>query len=157
SVELRLVTFAPQPPKSCTAPGDGDVVYKLTAEQAAMATTITATAKRLQLPNHAVTVGLATALQESGLRNLDHGDRDSVGVFQQRPSKGWGTPKQLQTPDYAASAFFESLGQLPNWQALSVNDAAQTVQHSAYPQAYGRWEVKARALARDLTGEVPMG
>jgi hypothetical protein len=157
SVKLHLITYTLEEPASCTALGAGPTTYKLTPEQAAVATTIAASAKRLGLPNHAVTVGLATALQESKLRNLKHGDRDSVGVFQQRPSMGWGSKQQLHSPDYAASAFFSSLGDLPNWQTLSVNDAAQAVQRSAFPAAYGKWEAEGRALARDLTGEVAAG
>ena len=124
SVKLRLVSFSAQEPASCIAPGDGTTVYKLTPGQAAIATTIAATAKRLGLPDHAVTIGLATALQESGLRNLDHGDLDSLGVFQQRPSKGWGTPRQLQTPLYAASAFFAF--EFTNAGMASVNSAHWT-------------------------------
>ena len=157
SVKLRLVSFTADTPASCVALGDGATTYKLSPEQAAIATTVAASAKRLGLPNHAVTVGLATALQESKLRNLDYGDLDSLGAFQQRPSMGWGNRRQLQNPRYAASAFFTNLAALDGWQALSVNDAAQAVQRSAFPKAYGKWEPEARALARDLTGEVPAG
>lgn len=157
SVTLRLANYSKQEPRRCVAVGDGATVYNLTTDQASIATTIAASAKRLGLPDHAVTVALATALQESGLRNLAHGDRDSVGVFQQRPSKGWGTRQQLQTPMFAATAFFASLVHVPRWQTAPVNDAAQMVQASAFPHAYGKWEPEARALARDLTGEIPAG
>jgi hypothetical protein len=131
--------------------------YRLDPSQAANAATITAVGKRAGLPDHAVTIALAAALQESRLRNLDHGDRDSVGLFQQRPSQGWGTPSQLINPRYAASAFYHGLAEVPRWMTMSVTDAAQRVQLSGAPDAYTRWEPEARALARILTGEVPAG
>jgi hypothetical protein len=131
--------------------------YTLDADQATNATTIAAVGKRLGLPNHAVTVALAAALQESRLHNLTHGDRDSVGLFQQRPSQGWGTPAQLLTPRLAAAAFFDRLAITTGWQSISVNDAAQRVQRSAAPDAYAQWEPEARAVARAATGEVPAG
>jgi hypothetical protein len=131
--------------------------YRLDPSQAANAATITAVGKRAGLPDHAVTIALAAALQESQLRNLDHGDRDSVGLFQQRPSQGWGTSLQLINPRYAASAFYHGLSGVPGWMTMSVTDAAQRVQHSGAPDAYALWEPEARALARILTGEVPAG
>jgi hypothetical protein len=129
----------------------------LTLEQAANAATIAAVGKRLGMPDHAVTVALATALQESKLRNLDYGDRDSLGLFQQRPSQGWGTSAQVQDPVRASRAFYTHLGRIRGWQALPVTVAAQRVQHSAAPDAYAQWEDAARELARSLTGEVPAG
>lgn len=126
-------------------------------EQAANATTIAAVGKRVGLPDHAVTVALAAALQESRLRNLPYGDRDSVGVFQQRPSQGWGARSDLLVPRYAAAAFFRRLAAVPGWEALPVAAAAQQVQRSAAPSAYARWEPEARLVARALTGEVPAG
>ena len=131
--------------------------YRLDPSQAANAATITAVGKRAGLPDHAVTIALAAALQESQLRNLDHGDRDSVGLFQQRPSQGWGTPSQLINPRYAASAFYRGLSGVPGWMTMSVTEAAQRVQHSGAPDAYALWEPEARVLARVLTGEVPAG
>ncbi|MGZ4709872.1 MAG: hypothetical protein ACXWBN_14135 [Acidimicrobiales bacterium] len=138
----------------CQATVDGQT-YGLDLDQAANATTIAAVGKRDGLPDHAVTVALATALQESGLRNLSYGDRDSLGLFQQRPSQGWGTAEQVSTPSYAAAAFYGKLKQVPGWQALDVTEAAQQVQRSASPSAYARWEDESRVLARALTGEVP--
>jgi hypothetical protein len=126
----------------------------LTLEQAANAATIAAVGKRLGMPNHAVTVALATALQESKLRNLTYGDRDSLGLFQQRPSQGWGTSAQVQDPVYAASAFYAHLRRISGWRTLPVTVAAQQVQHSGAPQAYAQWEEAARQLARALTGEL---
>ncbi len=107
------------------------------------------------MPNHAVTVALAAALQESKLRNVEHGDRDSIGLFQQRPSQGWGTAEQLTNPRFAASAFYRALSAVEGWETMSVTDAAQKVQVSAAPNAYEKWEAEARVLARILTGEVP--
>jgi hypothetical protein len=122
-------------------------------EQAANATTIAAVGKRRGLPDRAVTVALAAALQESGLRNLDYGDRDSLGLFQQRPSQGWGTAADIMNPRYAADAFYSRLSQVTNWQALAVKDAAQAVQRSADADAYAKWEDEARILALALTGQ----
>ena len=113
--------------------------------------------ERLGLPDHAVTVALAAALQESELQNLAGGDRDSSGLFQQRPSQGWGTPAEIQTPRLAAQSFYTHLTKVEGWQTMSVTDAAQAVQRSAAPGAYGAWEAEARVLAEVLTGEVPAG
>jgi hypothetical protein len=133
------------------------ISYTLTPTQAANAATIAAVGRRYGLPDHAVTIALATALQESKLVNLSYGDRDSVGLFQQRPSMGWGTPQQLQDPVYAAGAFYDRLTKIRGWQNASVTDAAQAVQRSGAPYAYADWESEARALARAFTGEAPAG
>jgi hypothetical protein len=135
----------------------GSASYPIDPEQAANATTIAAVGKRMGLPDHAVTVALAAAFQESGLHNLAHGDRDSVGLFQQRPSQGWGAPSQLIVPSYAAGAFFSRLATVDGWQTASVTVAAQQVQHSAAPDAYAQWEAESRVIAQALTGEVPAG
>lgn len=140
----------------CTVAAAGSS-YMLTPEQAANAAIISAVAVRQGLPNHAATIALATALQETKLRNLDYGDRDSLGLFQQRPSQGWGSAMQVQDPNYAAGAFYRALVKLPNWQTDSVATAAQEVQRSADGSAYASWEGEARALASALTGEVPAG
>lgn len=139
-----------EPVAFCTS---GSVVLAL--DQAANAATIAAVGKRMGLPDHAVTIALATALQESGLRNLTYGDRDSLGLFQQRPSQGWGSPALIRTPSLSAASFYRHLVRVPRWQVLSVTAAAQKVQRSAAPEAYGQWEVPARQLARALTGERP--
>lgn len=131
--------------------------FGLDREQARNATTIAAVAKRMGLPDHAVTVGLAAALQESKLRNLTYGDLDSVGLFQQRPSQGWGTRGHILVPSYAAGAFFSRLIQRPGWESLSVTAAAQAVQRSGAPAAYAQWEEPSRILAEALTGEVAAG
>jgi hypothetical protein len=138
----------------CTAT-IGEETYRVSPEQADNARTIAEVAAVEGMPNHAVTIALATALQESKLRNISHGDRDSVGLFQQRPSQGWGTAEQLTTPRYAAAAFYRALVEVEGWETMSVTDAAQAVQVSAAPHAYAQWEAEARVLARILTGEVP--
>ena len=131
--------------------------YAITPEQAQNAAIIAAVAFRMGLADHAVTVALATSMQETDLRNLPYGDLDSIGLFQQRPSQGWGDRAQILDPEYAASVFFEHLVQTTGWQAMPVTEAAQLVQHSASPNAYAAWETEARSLARALTGEVPAG
>jgi hypothetical protein len=127
--------------------------YSFSAEQAGNAATIAAVGGKLGLPPHAVTIALATALQESKLINLTSGDRDSAGLFQQRPSEGWGTYEQVTDPVYAATVFYQHLMAKTDWQDLSVTEAAQQVQHSATPDAYAQWESEARAMASALTGE----
>jgi hypothetical protein len=148
-----------QPPCSVSASGGAGTTgsYALDLEQAANATTITAVGKRLGLADHAITVALAAAFQESGLRNLLNGDRDSIGLFQQRPSQGWGTRAQILVPTYAATVFYQRLAQVPNWETMAVTEAAQAVQISAAPNAYSQWEAEARVLARVMTGETPAG
>ncbi len=132
-------------------------VYVITPSQAQNASTIAAVSIQKGLPDHAVTVALATAFQESLLENLTYGDRDSVGLFQQRPSEGWGTPAQIENPVYAATAFYDHLVQVPGWETMPVTEAAQMVQHSASPDAYAQWGPEARSLALALTGEEPEG
>lgn len=129
--------------------------FTLQPDQMSNAATIAAVASKEGLPAHAVTVALATALQESKLRNLSGGDRDSVGLFQQRPSQGWGTPEQLQDPVYAATAFYEKLTKLDGWESMPVTQAAQSVQRSGAPDAYAQWEPEARVAAAALTGQYP--
>jgi len=131
--------------------------YAITPVQAQNAAIIAAVALRKGMPDHAASIALATSLQETQLRNLPYGDLDSVGLFQQRPSQGWGTNAQIMDPNYAASAFYDHLAQISGWQTMAVTEAAQLVQHSAAPDAYAAWENEARALASAMTGEVPAG
>jgi len=137
--------------------GSAAAAYTITPEQAQNAAIIAAVALRKGMADHAVTVALAASLQETHLRNLPYGDLDSVGLFQQRPSQGWGTSAQIMDPDYAASTFYDHLARVSGWQAMAVTAAAQLVQHSATPDAYATWEAEARSLASALTGEVPAG
>ena len=149
---------SPAPLTACTVASTAtDGSYSITPAQAQNAAIIAAVALRQGMPDHAVTVALATSLQESQLQNLPYGDQDSLGLFQQRPSQGWGTSTQIMDPNYAASAFYDHLAQVSGWQTMPVTEAAQLVQHSATPDAYATWEAEARSLARALTGEVPAG
>jgi hypothetical protein len=122
----------------------------VTPEQAANAATIAEVAHSRGLPDRAVVIALATARQESGLRNLDHGDRDSLGLFQQRPSQGWGTPEEVRDPFYAASKFYERLVSVPNWRTGRLTEIAQSVQRSGAPEAYQKHEAVAVALTAAL-------
>ena len=124
-------------------------------EQAQNAATIAAVAERRGLPARAVTIALATAYQESKLRNIDYGHLDSLGLFQQRPSQGWGSPEQVRDPVYAAEAFYDALVKVPGYAELPVTQAAQAVQRSAFPAAYADHEADARVLASALTGWSP--
>ncbi len=101
-------------------------------------------------PPRASLVALATAMQESTLHNLDYGDRDSLGLFQQRPSQGWGTPAQVTDPVHATTIFLQRLLAVPGWETMPVTVAAQTVQRSAFPQAYAKWEGLAAELVTQL-------
>jgi murein DD-endopeptidase MepM/ murein hydrolase activator NlpD len=114
--------------------------------QVGNAAAITITGARLGVPGRGWVIAVATAMQESTLRNLAGGDRDSVGLFQQRPSQGWGTPAQLQDPAYASEKFFGKLVTIDGWQTMPLTEAAQAVQISAYPDAYAKWEGPAAEL-----------
>ncbi|MGW1805201.1 heavy metal transporter [Streptomyces sp. NPDC002078] len=132
---------------------DGDTTsYEFTPEQAVNAATIAAVGTGRGMPERAVTIALATSLQESGLRNIKHGDRDSLGLFQQRPSQGWGTAQQIMDPAYAAGIFYAHLAKVPNYTDLPLTRAAQEVQRSGYPEAYAKHESDAKLLAAALTG-----
>ncbi|VVJ21535.1 Uncharacterised protein [Amycolatopsis camponoti] len=122
------------------------------ADQLANAAIITSVGKELQVPEPGWVIAVAVAIQESTLRNLDHGDRDSLGLFQQRPSQGWGTPEQIVDPTYAATQFYRHLQALSGWQQMSLNDAAQTIQRSGTPDAYGRHETDAEAIVAAVAG-----
>jgi cell wall-associated NlpC family hydrolase len=127
----------------------------LPAEQVPNAKAVVVTGITLQVPARGQIIALATALQESRLRNLPAGDRDSVGLFQQRPSQGWGTPAQLLDPVYASAKFYSALLAVPGWQQLTVTQAAQAVQKSALPDAYAPWEPLATALQQAITATLP--
>jgi hypothetical protein len=133
--------------------GSGTNAVSLDTQQASIAATIAGVAANEGLPAHAVTIAYATALQESKLHNLDYGDRDSVGIFQQRPSEGWGTASELQDPVYATAKFFGALTKVSGWQQLPVDEAAQAVQHSADGSAYSQYDLMARAMAIGFTGQ----
>lgn len=133
--------------------GDG-TEQELDSEQLGYAGTILGVAKGAfegaNTQRQAAIIAVTTALQESSLRNLDSGDRDSVGLFQQRPSAGWGTVEQIMNPVYATSKFYEALSAVAGWQSLPVGEAAQAVQVSAYPDEYAKWENTARVTVAQL-------
>ncbi|MEU1408406.1 heavy metal transporter [Streptomyces sp. NPDC005728] len=126
--------------------------YEFTPEQAVNAATIAAVGTGRGMPERAVAIALATAIQESGLRNIEHGDRDSLGLFQQRPSMGWGTEQQIMDPAYAAGMFYAHLAKVPDYTKMPLTVAAQRVQRSGYPEAYAKHEPDATLLAATLTG-----
>jgi hypothetical protein len=127
--------------------GTGANALPLDPDQAPIAATLAGVTARMGLPLRALEIGYATALQESKLSNPTYGDRDSVGVFQQRPSEGWGTATQLEDPEYASTAFFSALSKVPHYQNLPIDKAAQDVQHSADGSAYAQWDDTAEFLA----------
>lgn len=116
------------------------------AEQMTNARTITETTAARVLPPRAAVIAIATAIVESHLINLGYGDRDSLGLFQQRPSMGWGTPSQVTNPVYATNVFLDRLVQVPRWSEVSLGSAAQAVQRSAFPDRYQSWEHQAQTL-----------
>ncbi len=148
--------FAEVVPASCTATADGRSTT-LAPDQAANAATIAAVSVNRGMPARAATIAIATAIQESKLRNLTVGDRDSVGLFQQRPSQGWGTVEQILDPVYATNAFYDRLARVSDYTDRPLTEVAQQVQRSAYPDAYADHEEEARVLASVLTGQSPAG
>lgn len=130
---------------------DGEAT--LDPDQMANAATIAAVGITRRVPERAVAVALATAAQESKWRNLSGGDRDSIGLFQQRPSQGWGTAAQIADPRYATGRFYSALLRVKGWQSLPIATAAQRVQRSADGSAYARWENAAQILTGALLGD----
>jgi cell wall-associated NlpC family hydrolase len=139
-------------------------VNDLDAEQGANARVIVSVGRQRGVPPGGLAVALMTAMQESTLRNLPYGDRDSLGLFQQRPSTGWGTPAQVTDPAYAAAAFYggpdsptpnPGLLDVPGWQQMPPTVAAQAVQRSAYPSAYAKWESSATAWVSQILAPLP--
>lgn len=135
--------------------GSGNNTYWFTPEQASNAATISAVGTSRGMPERAVTIALATALQESALRNIRYGDRDSLGLFQQRPSQGWGTEAQILDPVFSSGKFYDHLAKVPGYSRLPLTVAAQRVQRSGFPQAYAKHEPDAALLAAALTGRSP--
>lgn len=137
------------------------VSVPLTDEMRGNARIIIDVGRSLGVPDDGIVIALAAAAQESGLRNVHHGDRDSLGLFQQRPSTGWGTVEEVLDPVRAATAFYggpanpnpgrtNGLLDIPGWQTMTLTEAAQAVQRSAYPDHYAKWEVSARAWLSEL-------
>jgi len=140
----------------CTVPGAAGnattPTVELTVVQLQHASTINAVGLSRSIPERGRIIAVATAYQESSLRNRPDGDRDSVGLFQQRPSQGWGSAEQIQDPIYASNKFYDALLEVQDWQDMSLTDAAQAVQYSAYPDAYAKWEPQATTLVQALSG-----
>jgi LysM repeat protein len=137
-------------------------VTPLSPEMATNARIIIQVGREMGISNYGIVIALATAAQESLLKNIDYGDRDSIGLFQQRPSSGWGSVSQIRDPRYAARAFFggpnsptpgsnPGLLDISRWQHMKLTDAAQAVQRSAFPDAYAKWEVSAWHWLFELT------
>ena len=150
-VAIVLTDRQPVRGEYCTA-DVGATHAQIDIEQARWVTLMSAIAQRRGLPPRATTIAIATAFQESRIHNIDYGDRDSVGLFQQRPSQGWGTEAQLMDPTYAINAFYDALIKVEGYETMVITDAAQKVQLSGFPGAYAQHEDYARALASALRG-----
>ena len=152
--KLKHVQFPVVGASGCVAQG-GQFPVSLDTGQASIAATIAGVAAHQSMPVRAVTIAYATALQESKLQDLSYGDRDSVGVFQQRPSEGWGTRHQLLDPVYASTRFFAALAAVPRYQHLRIYQAAQAVQRSADGSAYDQYAPQGAAMAGGFSGHRP--
>ncbi|WP_225753822.1 hypothetical protein [Actinotalea sp. Marseille-Q4924] len=148
---LERLDVGPVTPVRCAAEQDGTRWY-LEPDQAETAALLSATTVHRGMPARAATIALATGLQESKLRNIDYGDRDSVGIFQQRPSQGWGTVEQILDPVYSTNTFLDALARVDGYEELEITVAAQRVQRSGFPDAYAQHETRSRAWASGLTG-----
>lgn len=141
----------------CTGEFTNGDKHTLELDQADNAAIITGIAEKRNFPVRAATIGVATAIQESKLRNISYGDRDSVGLFQQRPSQGWGTREEILDPIYATNTFYDALEKIGDLDELTITAAAQEVQRSAFPGAYADHEPEARLIVSPLAGYSPGG
>lgn len=149
-----LYTSVVNPTCTITA---GGMTESFDPEQTANAALIAALAVKRKLPPRAATIALTTAFQESKIRNLRYGDRDSLGLFQQRPSQGWGTAKQILDMVHATNAFYDALVKFKGYETADITTIAQKVQRSGFPEAYRDHEGQGRVLASTLTGHSPAG
>jgi hypothetical protein len=150
---IAAVTLATTP--GCAVDAEPvELSDRWTGEQVGHATTIVAIGADMGVPSYGWVIAVATAIQESGLRNLAYGDRDSLGLFQQRPSQGWGTPEQVMDPVYASTRFYEHLLRIDSWQQLPLTVAAQRVQVSAFPDAYAKHEPEARRIVTTIAARL---
>jgi len=140
----------------CVATASGNSVT-LDLEQAHYASIVVGMSVKRGLPPRAASIAMATVYQETGIRNLNYGDLDSVGLFQQRPSQGWGSRKQLLDPHYATDKFYDALVKIEDWETADITTVAQRIQNSSYPDAYRDHEADARVLASALTGHSTAG
>lgn len=135
----------------------GGMTESFDPEQTGNAALIAALSIKRGLPPRAATIALTTAYQESKILNITYGDRDSVGLFQQRPSQGWGTEKQIMDPVYSTNKFYDALVKVKGYESADITEIAQKVQRSGYPEAYRDHEGQGRVLASALTGHSPAG
>ncbi|MBB2985884.1 hypothetical protein [Terracoccus luteus] len=150
----HLVRSVQSPECTITASG---VTESFDPDQTANAALIAAIAVERGMPARAATIALTTAFQESKIRNLRFGDRDSLGLFQQRPSQGWGTEQQILDPVHATNAFYDALVKFKGYENADITTIAQRVQRSGFPEAYRDHEGQGRVLASTLTGYSPAG
>jgi hypothetical protein len=162
---------APHTPTTAaaTAPSDKDLhpvgvtadqqTIPISDEQLANARAIVKTAQDMHLSARGQIIAVATSMQESKLENIGNlgaaNDHDSEGLFQQRPTSGWGTSEQITNPGYASWAFLSSLEKVNGWDKMPLTDAAQKVQVSAYPDAYAKWENQAGDIVQGFYGHGP--
>ncbi|OOC55435.1 MULTISPECIES: hypothetical protein [Nocardiopsis] len=153
-----LTTFEPidttPPPEPGCRLDLADSRYTMEGAQAMSAATVSGVAFSRDLPRDAVTVAYATVWQESAFHNVEYGDRDSLGLFQQRPSQEWGDPEEILDPVYSSRSFYEKLVEVDDWRSIPVFEAAQAVQHSADGYAYDQHEPLSKQMAEVFTGEL---
>lgn len=130
-----------------------EAAARLTEEQRGNVAMIISIGRGRELPPLAWQVAIQAGMTESGLRSLNYGDRDSLGIFQMRPSMGWGTPAQVTDPTYAINKFYDVLLKVPNWESQRPGESAQDVERSAFPERYHRWEPMAAHLLT-MAGEI---
>ncbi len=154
AIAATLNDREPNRTEYCVADVEGTRT-QIDLEQARWTSLMAAMAQNRGLPPRATTIAIATAYQESRIHNIDYGDRDSVGLFQQRPSQGWGTVEEILQPAYSIGKFYDGLVKVADYTTLEITAAAQAVQRSAFPQAYAQHEPASRALASSLRGYSP--
>ena len=142
--------------EQCLVTASGST-FSWAPDQASNAAAITAIAVQRGMPPRAATIAIATAMQESKVRNVKFGDRDSLGLFQQRPSQGWGTAEQILDPEYSTNKFYDALEKIKGYQTMDIAQAAQKVQRSAAGDAYAQHEAQARVTASTLSGQTHSG
>ena len=149
---LRAIVSGEQ----CQVAASGST-FSWAPDQGSNAAAITAIAVQRGMPPRAATIAIATAMQESKVRNVKFGDRDSLGLFQQRPSQGWGTAEQILNPEYSTNKFYDALEKVKGYPSMDIAQAAQKVQRSAAGEAYAQHEAQARVTASVLSGQTHAG
>jgi hypothetical protein len=137
----------------------GQMTFKPSKTQLKNARSIIQAGQKMHLGPRAWVIAIGTSLQESQLTNLGNlganNDHDSLGLFQQRPTSGWGTPEEITNPEHSATSFYKGLVQVPGWKHLPLTEAAQAVQVSAYPDHYAKWEKQAGDIVHAFWGNGP--